>query len=182
MTNASRSFLLPLTLCVVAPAAAQAQFIEVPDWDNSVRFDLVASQNAVRPGDALELAVVAEIVPGYHLYGPEERKPSRTEVLVQSELVGSEEPVFPPVIKRDMLGLGEFDLYEGKIAIRIPFRVGEELAQREELPLDVRVNYQVCTEEACSAPTNTILSLALPIVKEGTTIDATHSDIFGSKN
>ncbi len=28
MTNASRSFLILVTLCVLAPAAAQAQFIE----------------------------------------------------------------------------------------------------------------------------------------------------------
>jgi hypothetical protein len=51
--------------CLVAPS--QAQKIEVPDWENSVRFELVTSQEPVRPSDEIELAVVAEIDQGYHL-------------------------------------------------------------------------------------------------------------------
>ena len=169
-------------LLAASASLASGQFIEVPDWDNSVRFDLIASQDAVRPGDALELAVVAEIVPGYHLYGPEERKPSRTEVLVEGELIGSDEPVFPPVVTRNLLGLGEYDLYEGKIAIRIPVSVEEGAGLRQEVPISVRVNYQVCTNEACSAPTHQTLSLVLPIVGEGTAVAATHADIFKPKD
>ena len=161
--------------------AAFAQTIEVPDWENSVRFQLVASQDGARPGDRLELAIVAEIDPGYHLYGPEERKPSRTEVLVQEGLVRSGEPVFPPVVTRDLAGLGKYDLYEGKIAIRIPVTVEETLLLRRELPIDVRVNYQVCTDSACSAPTHKVLSLVLPVVGEGAPVRSTHPDIFTSK-
>ena len=181
MTDASRRFLLCVTLCVMPAAAAQAQRIDIPDWDNSVRFELVASQSAARPGDKLEVAVVAEIVPGYHLYGPEERKPSRTEVSVEGDLIGSDQPVFPPVVTRDLLGLGEFDLYEGTIAIRIPVSLEESAGLRREVPIDVRVNYQVCTDQACSAPTNQTLSLVLPVVEEGTAVEATHTDIFASK-
>ena len=161
--------------------AAVAQTIDVPDWENSVRFQLVASQDAARPGDRLELAIVAEIDPGYHLYGPEERKPSRTEVLVQEGLVRSEEPVFPPVVTRDLAGLGKYDLYEGKIAIRIPVTVEETIALRRELPIEVRVNYQVCTDSACSAPTHKVLSLVLPVVGEGAAVRSTYPDIFKSK-
>ena len=115
-----------LVLPLFIASSASAQIIEVPDWDNSVRFELVASQDAVRPGDNLELAVVAEIVSGYHLYGPEERKPSRTEVsVVEGPIRPAGQTVFPRVVTRDLLGLGEYDLYEGKIAIRIPVSVEE---------------------------------------------------------
>jgi hypothetical protein len=172
--------LLAITLPFAGTATAQT--IEVPDWDHAVTFQLIASQDGVRLGDRLELAVVAEIVPGYHLYGPEERKPSRTEVMVQDGLLRSEEPVFPPVVTRDLAGLGAYDLYEGKIAIRIPVSLEEGAALlHNEVPVDVRVNYQVCTDQACSAPTHTVLSLALPVVEKGAAVAPTYSDIFGMK-
>ena len=172
-----------LVLPLFIASSASAQIIEVPDWDNSVRFELVASQDAVRPGDNLELAVVAEIVSGYHLYGPEERKPSRTEVsVVEGPIRPAGQTVFPPVVTRDLLGLGEYDLYEGKIAIRIPVSVEEGAGLRQEVPVDVRVNYQVCTDSACSAPTKQTLSLVLPMVEEGTAVEATHADFFASKD
>ena len=56
-----------LLIGLAATAAAQ---IEVPDWDNAVRFEVVQSQDRLRPGDRIELAVLARIEEGYHLYGP----------------------------------------------------------------------------------------------------------------
>jgi len=179
MTERKAVFLLVALVCGVA-SRAMTQRIDVPDWEGSVRFELLASQNAVRPGDNLEAAVVAEIEPGYHLYGPEERKPSRTEVMVLGDLVGSQAPLFPPVVTRDLSGLGEFDLYEGRIAIRIPISVREVATGRAEVPVEVRVNYQVCTDHACSAPTHRVLSLRLPVAKEGARIESRHEDIFVS--
>jgi len=179
MTERKAVFLL-LALIYGVASTALAQRIDAPDWEGSVRFELLASQDAVRPGDDLEVAVVAEIDPGYHLYGPEERKPSRTEVMVMGDLVGSQAPVFPPVVRRDLSGLGEFDLYEGRIGIRIPITVREDAAGRAEVPVEVRVNYQVCTDHACSAPTHRVLSLRLPVAKEGATIESRHEDIFVS--
>lgn len=180
MTERKAVLLLLALVCGGAASMAPGQRIDVPDWEGSVRFELLASQNAVRPGDNLEAAVVAEIEPGYHLYGPEERKPSRTEVMVMGDLVGSQAPVFPPVVRRDLSGLGEFDLYEGRIGIRIPITVREDAAGRAEVPVEVRVNYQVCTDHACSAPTHRVLSLRLPVAKEGATIESRHEDIFVS--
>lgn len=168
--------------CVVAAATlvAAAQFprIEIPDWENSVRFELLASQEPVRPGDAFELALVAEIDPGYHLYGPEETKPSRTEVEVRGEHLEASEAVFPPVITRDLEGLGEYDLYEGRIAIRVPVTLSKA-ASSEEAAF-VKVNYQVCTDFACSAPTSRELEMGLPVAKPGTPVKDLHRDIFQS--
>jgi hypothetical protein len=105
-------------------STALAQFetkkIEIPDWENAVRFEVVASQAPVRPGDAFELAVVAEIEPGYHLYGPEEPEPTRTEVRVQPGVLEPGPTMYPPVIHRELEGLGAYNLYEGSIAVRIP--------------------------------------------------------------
>ena len=169
-------------LLLFAGSLVFAQNFDVPDWENSIRFELVASQDPVRPGDQLDVAVLAEIDPGYHLYGPEERKPSRTEVAVSGELIEpTGDPVFPPVVTRDLSGLGKYDLYEGKIAIRIPISVASEASAGNPLPVDVRINYQVCTDVACSAPTHETLSLELSVAAKGAAVEKQHSAVFDSK-
>ena len=174
-----RSWLAVLTLFAVPVALAQN--MEIPDWEKSVRFELVASQDPVRPGDGLEVAILAEIESGYHLYGPEEQKPNRTEVAVSGDLVQAGDPVFPPVVTRDLSGLGTYDLYEGKIAIRIPISIHEAASEDKPLSVDVKINYQVCTDVACSAPTNETLSLKLSVAAMGAAVEERRRDIFDSK-
>jgi hypothetical protein len=181
MTDWKRTSRLVAILTFAATTLVLAQTIDVPDWENSVRFELLASQDRVRPGDKLELAVVAEIDKGYHLYGPEEKKPNRTEVKVEGDLFLAGDPVFPPVVTRDLSGLGKYDLYEGKVAIRIPVSLSQPTAGRREVPVDVRINYQVCTDVACSAPTHRTLSLVLPVADKGAPIEHRHGHIFNSK-
>ena len=171
-----------LALLALAGPTLSAQSFDVPDWDNSVRFQFVASQEPVRPGDSLEVAVLAQIDRGYHLYGPEERKPSRTEVAVSGDWVAAGEPLFPPVVTRDLSGLGTYDLYEGEIAIRIPISVDAGVPPGEPTPVDVRINYQVCTDVACSVPTHETLSLELPVASKGAAVEKRHEAIFGSKD
>ena len=173
---------VPLALVLLlAGSFVLAQNIEIPDWESSVRFELVASQEPVRPGDALELAVVVEIEPGYHLYGPEEKKPNRTEVSVSGELVKPGEPIFPPVVTRDLSGLGTYGLYESKIAIRIPVAVEDSAAESNSVPVDVRIDYQVCTDVACGAPTHKTLSLSLPVAAKGAAVEKRNQGIFDLK-
>ena len=173
------SWLAVLTL--FSASGVLAQNMEIPDWENSVRFELVASQDPVRPGDGLEVAILAEIESGYHLYGPEEKKPNRTEVAVSGDLVEAGDPMFPPVVTRDLSGLGTYDLYEGKIAIRIPISVHEAASEDKPLPVDVKINYQVCTDVACSAPTHKALSLKLRVAAKGAAVEKRHRGIFDSK-
>jgi hypothetical protein len=180
-----------VTLLGVAVAAlatsmstTTAQFqpkIEIPDWENSVRFELVVSQEPVRPGDEFELGLLAEIDPGYHLYGPEEDEPSRTKVEVRGkgvELVPGEAR-FPPVITRNLEGLGEYDLYEGTIAIRVPVSVAKTAESDGEAIL--KVNYQVCTDFACSAPTFREFGLPLEVADAGASVKNLHPDVFSKK-
>ncbi len=155
-----------------------SQTIEIPDWENSVTFELVASQEPIRPGDQFEVGLLARIDPGYHLYGPEEVEPSRTEVSVSGEALRGGEPDYPEPIRRDLSGLGEFDLYEGSIAIRVPVTAEKSLSG-SELSLRLEINYQVCTDTACSAPTSDTLSLDLPVAKAGAPVEQLRPDIFG---
>lgn len=158
------------------PEAGQA--FEIPDWDNAARFELVASQSPVRPGDAFEVAVVARLDSGYHLYGPAEAPPTATVV----EMTGPTEfepgaTEYPEPIRRDLSGLGEYDLYEGEVAFRIPVTSGSRA--RGSAAAEVLVRYQLCTDNACSAPTSTTLTLDLPLAATGTEVRRLHPEVFG---
>ena len=168
---------LVLTVSGGLAAALAAQAPMIPDWENAARFELVASQSPVRPGDSFEVAVVAELEEGYHLYGPEEAFPTATVVeLVEGGVFEGGEPDYPAPIRRDLSGLGEYDLYEGTVAIRIP--VTSVLKSGRSADAEVLVRYQLCTDNACSAPTSTTLELSLPTAKAGAPVKMLHSEIF----
>jgi hypothetical protein len=155
------------------------QHIEFPDWDNSVRFLFISSQEPVRPGDDVELTILADITPGYHLYGPKEKRPSRTEIeFLEAEGLQWGNPAFPPVIKRDLAGLGEYDLYEGEIAILMPVKIDRMAPRRRNISARVRLKYQVCTETACSPPTSTEMGIQIPIAKPGQPVQKLYPDVF----
>lgn len=171
-----------LFLLAVGASAANgpeaAQRFEIPDWENAARFELVASQSPVRPGDAFEVAVVARLDPGYHLYGPAEAPPTATVVEMTGPTEFQPGPTeYPAPIRRDLSGLGEYDLYEGEVAFRIPVTSGSR--PRGSAAAEVLVRYQLCTDNACSAPTSTTLTLDLPLAAAGTEIRPLHPEVFG---
>ena len=173
----ARSILVAL---LSSSAVVGAQNFEIPDWENSVQFELVASQKPIRLGDTFELALVAYIEDGYHLYGPEEQEPSRTEVAVEGTDLSSGEPVYPPVIRRELSGLGEYDLYEDQIAIRVPVTLKKD-AKAGSLEARLNVNYQICTDYACSAPASDELVIDLQIAEVNAKVQLLYSDIFTKK-
>lgn len=175
--NVSR--LLAVAFALVAASPGLAQY-GIPDWENSVEFRLVASQQPIRPGDAFQVALLVDIEEGYHLYGPEEQEPSRTEVTVTGDHLEVGEPAFPPVVNRELEGLGNYDLYEGQIAIKVPVRLTESGIDGEQT-VRATVNYQVCTDFACSAPTSDELAISLPVGTAGAKVEPQHPEIFQSK-
>jgi hypothetical protein len=173
-------FILSTLLASTALAQFEKKKIEIPDWDNAVRFEVVASQSPVRPGDAFELALLADIQDGYHLYGPEEPEPTRTAVSVESPALKSAKPSYPPPIRRELEGLGSYNLYEGSLAIRVPVTLAADFKGKSlEAPLEVE--YQLCTDFACSAPTSKVLTVSLPGAAPGTEVKKLHPDVFLSK-
>lgn len=170
---------LSLVFFATVPMAFGQQ-IDIPDWENAVRFDVVSSQEPVRPGDSFELALIAEIEPGYHLYGPKEPEPSRTKVSLMGDTLKAGEIMYPPVLRRDLSGLGEFDLYEGRIAVRIPVTLAKQ-PKGASVKASVDVHYQLCTDFACSAPTSDEFSVEIPRGKSGDAVKKLYPDIFTKK-
>jgi len=162
---------------VAAASVLSAEQIEIPDWESSVQFRLLVSQQPIRPGDSFSVALVAEIEDGYHLYGPEEPYPSRTEVSVSGENLEVGEASYPAVETRELSGLGTYDLYEGSIAIRVPVNLSESGTAGEHT-VKATVNYQVCTDFACSAPTSDELVITVTGDTVGSAVEKQHPEIF----
>jgi DsbC/DsbD-like thiol-disulfide interchange protein len=177
-----RCFILPvLTLwSAVSVAQFQKKKIEIPDWNNAVRFELVTSQSPVRPGDSFELALLADIQEGYHLYGPEEPEPTRTAVSVKSVALKAGKASYPPPARRELEGLGAYNLYEGSVAIRVPVTLSREF-KGKTLEAPVEVAYQLCTDFACSAPTTKVVSASLPTAALGSDVKKLHPAVFQKK-
>ena len=165
---------------VAVASVLAAEQIEIPDWESSVQFRLVTSQQPIRPGDSFKVALVAEIEEGYHLYGPEEPYPSRTEVSVSGENLEVGEASYPSVETRELSGLGTYDLYEGSIAIRFPVKLNDSGAAGRHT-VKATVNYQVCTDFACSAPTSDELTVTVAGGDVGAAVEKQHPDIFKSR-
>ena len=167
-------------ILALSAGVAVAQQFEIPDWDGSVKFELLASQQPIRPGDEFEVAVVVDIEEGYHLYGPDEPEPSRTEVAVSGDNVKVGEPSFPVAVTRELSGLGTYALYEGSVAIRIPVTLSADVATGEQ-SIRAHVGYQICTDFACSAPASEELEIAFTAVAPGAEVEKLYPGIFETK-
>ena len=175
------SLITILALSISNVVVVGAQGVVIPDWENSVAFDLLVSQKPVRPGDSFELALVAYIDDGYHLYGPEEQDPSRTQVRVErpymDSLLSIGKPKYPLTIRRELAGLGEYDLYEDHVAIRVPMKL-KRSAKATNGEVRVSVLYQICTDYSCSAPTSDELVIGLEIAEFGAKVQLLYPEIF----
>jgi hypothetical protein len=179
MKHRSAVPLIAFLLLASGVSAAQRK-IDIPNWEKAVRFEIVSSQEPVRPGDSFELAVVAAIEEGYHLYGPDEPEPSRTRVSVVGEILRPAKTLYPPPIRRELSGLGEYDLYEGELVVRVPVTLAKTHAA-PAVPASLKVEYQLCTDFACSAPTTKVLELELTGGKAGSAVKRLRPDIFPKK-
>ncbi|TDI42761.1 MAG: hypothetical protein E2P02_12510 [Acidobacteria bacterium] len=178
--NKRHTFATVVSIVLALGSSVAAQQFEIPDWDGSVKFELLASQDPIRPGDTFEVAVVVDIEEGYHLYGPEEPEPSRTEVVVSGDNIKVGEPSFPLAVTRDLSGLGTYALYEGSVAIRIPVTLSTDAVTGEQsIRADVR--YQICTDFACSAPASEELELSVTAAPPGSEVEMLYPGIFETK-
>jgi hypothetical protein len=165
---------------LTAPLIEAQKKIQIPNWEKAVTFEVLSSQEPVRPGDSFEIAVVAAIEEGYHLYGPNEPEPTRTRVTLLGDTLRSGKTAYPPPIRRELSGLGEYNLYEGELVVRVPVTLAKTHSA-PTVPASLKVEYQLCTDFACSAPTTKTLELMLPGGKAGSAVKNLRPDVFAKK-
>lgn len=141
---------------MLSPCIAHAQF-------GGMKY-VTASAASVQaqPGKPFTLVVTLDIQTGYHIQANDAKDPyipTRVEVTAPKGFkVGT--PVFPKSKKAEVAG-DTIDVFEGKVAVRIPITPPATSKGRYSLP--VKVSYQACDDKACFPPTDTSVNAEVVI-------------------
>jgi thiol:disulfide interchange protein len=182
---------LSLPIVAQAPQPANADLFEQAEQAlpiaaskaENLKISTYWSQDAVRPGDNLALAVVLDVEQGYHI---QSHQPI-TEGLIATDLWtvpidGADlgEPVFPPARVRDVPVLGKVSEYHGRVVIRIPIEAFDDLAG-ETINFYGLLTYQACSDQGnCFPPVHVAISASLPVRAKDALVKQTSTDIFGA--
>jgi hypothetical protein len=115
------------------------------------------------------LHVEVEIEPGWHVYGrpiPEGYTPLAVEIHADEGLAAGE-PEYPPARPFRVEGLDEeFNVYEGRLHLLIPFAVNVA-AETGARTLGVSISWQACSESECLVPEMHEMKIVLEEARPG---------------
>jgi thiol:disulfide interchange protein DsbD len=191
--RAQRGFLLPLLLsasclfalfCALSPLpATPPQAAKLPRASDVVKPEIYLSLAPVPRGRAVEIAVVARILPGFHINSHQPRE----EYLIPTNLTVDLSPgvqalstAYPPgALRKFQFSPSELSVYEGSATLRLKLHVSPR-ATLGPRTLSLTLRYQACNDEACLPPVNLPLSAEITIAPAGAHAHPQHPEIFSA--
>jgi len=139
------------------------------------------SQDGVHPGGVIDVAFLLDILPGWHINGPE----LADQFLIPCTLMIEEddnvevEEVYYPVPETRVYSFSEVELqiYEGKVVLGARIKVGDAIHHGENT-LKASFLYQACDDVSCMAPETLEFEIPFQVVPASTEIKQIHKDIF----
>lgn len=166
--------------CATMAVATMAQ--DIPPAETVVTPKALVSLQPVPRGAAVEVAVVVEILKGFHVNS----NTPRDEYLIPTTLT----PELPAGLKvvqtaypKGQVQKFEFsetplDVYDGTIIIRMKLEVSSN-APIGPLKLPMILRYQACNDRACLRPVKMPVAAELQIAEAGAKAQAQHPNVFG---
>ncbi|MCF7807614.1 MAG: thioredoxin family protein [Candidatus Marinimicrobia bacterium] len=153
----------------------------IPDEILEVTF--ISSQNAVVPGDVVDVALVLDIVQPWHVYAPEGNDDYIIPVSPTIEVAGSVISVadwrYPEAEMISVAGVKEpAAVYGGQLILRSQLTIAADAA--DSVKIAGSVFYQACDDSQCLIPETITFSHHLPVMTDPSLITAANSSIFGS--
>jgi thiol:disulfide interchange protein DsbD len=155
--------------------------------DDVVQVTTAWSADRAHPGDAVVLAIMAEIKEGFHINADERQissledfKPIATKlsVIEAPDAITIEAPRYPPAMPfKTQYATGDLMSYEGRIIIYLPLKL-EETVEPGRLDLKLEFQYQACTASYCLFPKQIQLKETLVVVKTGTSVSQINRQLF----
>jgi DsbC/DsbD-like thiol-disulfide interchange protein len=141
--------------------------------------------SAVHPGQAVRLAVVATIAPGYHI---NDHKPS-LDYLIPTEINfaktpswNAEKEVYPRGNPRKFAFLdSSISVYEGETRIGAVLRAARSL-RPGNYKLRGDFSYQACNDHACLPPAKVPFDIAIQVVPASVPVMPANSEVFKKIN
>jgi thiol:disulfide interchange protein DsbD len=189
---------LYLILIAILPCTSNAQVqketaspLEAtgPSASDVITVKTAWSVDRAHPGEPVALAVVVDIKDGFHINADasqvqpfEDFKPYPTKVQVVAATGGVtiESARFPqakPI--KVSYSSGALMSFEGRTIIYLPMKLDEQI-RPGSIELEIRVEYQACSDRYCLFPQKELLKETLSVVKSGTTTSKINEELFAS--
>lgn len=187
MININKRWFGFLGLALFAAVILTPQCMASNADDEAVEVRTAWSTDRAHPGDAVVLAIVADIKKGFHINADERQinsfedfKPIPTEVSVieAPDAMTIEAPRYPPAVPfKAQYATGDLMSYEGQIIIYLPIKLIETV-EPGSMDLHLRFQYQACTDTFCLFPKRIVLKETLVVVKAAATVSKINQKLF----
>jgi thiol:disulfide interchange protein DsbD len=139
------------------------------------------SQDGVHPGGIIDVAFLLDIIPGWHINGPE----LADQFLIACTLVIDEDDtvevleVYYPVPETRAYSFSEVELqvYEGKVVLGARIKVGDAIPMGKNL-LKASFLFQACDEVSCMAPETLEFKIPIQVIPASKEIKQINQEIF----
>ncbi len=180
-TSIDRFTLLCTVIALLLCLSVSLSSAQVDTVSNVVHVEAYASHESIGPGDSFQVAIIANIKPGFHINS---HKP--TDEYLMPTVVKFDETegiMFGPVqypepqLKSFSFSTSKLSVYEGKAAIFTQSQLSDDIS-----PSDVKVSgvlaYQACDDQRCFMPKTVRFEIPLQAVKAGEPTKLINEHIF----
>ncbi|MGD9045781.1 MAG: cytochrome c biogenesis protein CcdA [Desulfobacterales bacterium] len=158
-----------------------------PSVSDTVNLKTAWSVDRAHPGNPVVLAIVIDIKDGLHINADasqiqpfEDFKPypTKVQVVAASEGVTIETARFPRAKPIEVsYSSSALMSFEGRTIIYLPMKLDEQI-KPGSINLEIRVEYQACSDRYCLLPQKELLKEALAVVESGAAISKINADLF----
>lgn len=139
------------------------------------------SQDGVHPGETIDIAFLLDIIPGWHINGPE----LADQFLIACTLMIDEDDtvevleIYYPVPETRAYSFSEVKLqvYEGKVVLGARIKVDDAITLGKNV-LKASFLYQACDEMSCMAPETLEFEIPFQVVPASKEIKQINQEIF----
>jgi len=168
--------LLAIHLLFVLPIQQNSPAQPAPSTDDPVRVRTAWSVDRARPGEPVALAIVIDIKDGFHINADVSQVkpfedfnpyPTKVQVVAATGGVTLETARFPqakPI--KVSYSSGALMSFEGRTIIYLPMKLDEQI-KPGSIGLEIRVEYQACSDRYCLFPQKKLLKETLSVVESG---------------
>jgi DsbC/DsbD-like thiol-disulfide interchange protein len=143
------------------------------------------SHDGVNPGGVIDVALLLDILPGWHINGPELADPYLipcTLLIEEENSVEIVEIYYPvPETRSYTFSEEELQVYEGKLVLGARIKVGDAMFQGKNL-LKASFLFQACDDVSCMAPETLEFEIPFQVVPATSEIKQINREIFSQLN
>ncbi len=163
-----------LLLLGTATPTARSAPVRAEVTDSAVNF------TALQPGQQAVAAVVLDIKPGLHAQSHTPSEQNYVKFVAKPQpnpAVKWLDPVYPAGTKEHYEGLGDLNVYTGRVTVYLPFEVSAT-APAGDVKLDLTLHLQICDEKVCYAPQDVKATVPTSIVPRGQRVQPNRPELF----